>query len=750
MRKKLQTVREKWWYAAAFLGMFLSDRALPLCPLSVGLGFALSFAGFSPFPVAVLSTLSLLIAFPPAYAILAAVGSLGMALVFSIYQRRQAAVGGESILFLCFFLLPYVAFAGESGGELVRAVRALFALCLGVLGKSFFPELFRKKALFRPGAMQMIMGGAVAVVLVTGVYRAFGGTVFTAIGTVFLLFGVKFFGAFGAIAAGVFSLPVLFFTGSFLPLGVYFLAGVGVYVLTPTGRVFPALFLPAYTALLSVVFGVFPLMYAQGGAVAAGALLYLFTPPYFVQKAEKALSVRQEHALSRNAVNRQRQSVAASLYSLSAVFREIQGLFVSAAPKESEEEVCRILATQTMQSVCTACPAHEVCVGAGKVREGDFIKTLAIGLAKGRVSILDFTGEVAKTCAYQSNLLFCMNQLLSRYREKMESRENADVGKKLLAEESGGVAEVLEKLAATYAVPFVYDKKKEHFVYGALAERGVFPMEIMVQKEGAVSLLLHKKEGALAPKLAPILSRVIGKDVALSERVEVEKEHCIALYRPAPKYGAAIGLAGEKKRGSLHSGDTHSALKMGVDGMLVAISDGMGSGNAAGQVSSSAIGLIESFYRAGFSSETLLSTVNKLLSCQGEETFAAVDIATLSLSTGKCVFFKIGAPYGFVLKKEGALVVEGNSLPLGILEDIAPEAHTCVLSPGDTLLLFSDGVTDAFGTASDFLDFIVGEKGRNPQALAESVLARAKSLTGGECKDDMTVLALRLYEKSAC
>ena len=55
---------------------------------------------------------------------------------------------------------------------------------------------------------------------------------------------------------------------------------------------------------------------------------------------------------------------------------------------------------------------------------------------------------------------------------------------------------------------------------------------------------------------------------------------------------------------------------------MVALSDGMGSGEYAKKVSETAISLLESFYRAKMPSDLVLSTVNKLLSFSKEETFA--------------------------------------------------------------------------------------------------------------------------------
>ena len=329
----------------------------------------------------------------------------------------------------------------------------------------------------------------------------------------------------------------------------------------------------------------------------------------------------------------------------------------------------------------------------------------------------------------------------------MTTSPMGETGRKLVGAEAGGVAEVLENLSASVALPYSYDRKKERVLYETLAEKGVFPAEVMVKNDGAVSLILEEADVKRLPYVTKRLSRAVGREMVPAEAQEADRTRTMVSFTSAPRYDAAFGIAAAKKEGSERSGDTYSVLRLGTDGFLVAVSDGMGSGEEANAVSSSAMTLIESFYRAGFCSDVILKTVNKLLSAKAEESFAALDVCTLSLSSGRCDFIKIGAPYGFVLKEAGVSLVQGNSLPLGILDDIRPEVSSDTLTPGDVLVLASDGVTDAFASDSDFLDFLKNGRRRNPQELAESVLKQAKILSGGVLKDDMTVLCVRMFEK---
>ena len=194
------------------------------------------------------------------------------------------------------------------------------------------------------------------------------------------------------------------------------------------------------------------------------------------------------------------------------------------------------------------------------------------------------------------------------------------------------------------------------------------------------------------------------------------------------------------------SGDTHSVIKIDESHFMVALSDGMGSGEYAKRVSESTISLLESFYRAKMPSDLVLSTINKLLTFNKEETFACVDIGLINLNNGNADIVKIGSPYGFILSSNTVKVLEGNSLPLGILDSLHPSTNSYTLSENDVLLFLSDGITDAFGSIADLCEILKNIPIHNPQQLVDSLLSQALDRYDGERKDDMTALAVRLFK----
>ena len=179
---------------------------------------------------------------------------------------------------------------------------------------------------------------------------------------------------------------------------------------------------------------------------------------------------------------------------------------------------------------------------------------------------------------------------------------------------------------------------------------------------------------------------------------------------------------------------------------MMALCDGMGSGSEAGKISETAIGLVESFYRAGFDNDFILKNVNKFLSYDSSDSFAAFDILVCDLNSLQRNIIKLGSPASFVKDGETVVKIEGNALPLGALNQINPCVYTDLAADGQCVVFVSDGISDAF-TGDDLQNFINNASAQNVQSLCEAVINEAKRRSNGEVRDDMTVTAVRLIKR---
>ena len=93
--------------------------------------------------------------------------------------------------------------------------------------------------------------------------------------------------------------------------------------------------------------------------------------------------------------------------------------------------------------------------------------------------------------------------------------------------------------------------------------------------------------------------------------------------------------------------------------------------------------------------------------------------------------------------------ISSSSLPIGVMNSIEIESVKRQLEDGDFVIMVTDGVLDALpvGEQDILLETIIGGTAiNNPRELAHHILEQVLSFTGEVPMDDMTVLAVGLWE----
>jgi stage II sporulation protein E len=465
-----------------------------------------------------------------------------------------------------------------------------------------------------------------------------------------------------------------------------------------------------------------------------------------LRELENKLVFYREKHLSRIAINRNRAAIGKQLFEISSVFREIQTTFASLGTTEAEEGAKEYVRACVIEDTCKHCGQYRACLRKESNKELD--KLIDVGCLKGKVSLIDMPAKLGELCIDQSSVLYAVNRQLGDYKKYMTETENAASGRSLLAGQAQGVSEILKNLALEQSEPLRIYTEKERALSVALLTAGIVCSEVLIYgEEPTLSLITYGR--ADVKKIAAVASHLFDMPMMISERIALNKDKYCCILRKKPYFDAAFGVAAMKKTGETASGDTHSVIRIDERKFLVALSDGMGSGEYARRISESTISLLESFYRAKMPSDTVLSTINKLLTFNKEETFACVDIAVVDLDDGRADVVKIGSPVGFILSGNTVRLLENASLPLGILDSLHPDPSAYELLENDTLLFLSDGVTDAFGSTSDLYEVLKTLPSHNPQQLADLLLSEALKAYGGSAKDDMTAVAVRLFKSVA-
>jgi len=201
-------------------------------------------------------------------------------------------------------------------------------------------------------------------------------------------------------------------------------------------------------------------------------------------------------------------------------------------------------------------------------------------------------------------------------------------------------------------------------------------------------------------------------------------------------------------------GDFYDFFMIDDDKLAICIADVSGKGMPAALFMMAAKNLIKSVCRIKRDSPAeILEAVNRQL-CDGNEEsfFITVCFGVLTISSGELVYANAGHEYPAVCRKGASFKLRkaDHTLPLAIDKDIQFINNSIKLNKGDTVYIFTDGVTDArnedgvlFGEKR-LLDALNREPASSVQKIIENVLDAISGFSRGAARhDDITMLSLR-------
>ena len=136
-----------------------------------------------------------------------------------------------------------------------------------------------------------------------------------------------------------------------------------------------------------------------------------------------------------------------------------------------------------------------------------------------------------------------------------------------------------------------------------------------------------------------------------------------------------------------------------------------------------------------------MRSINELLySRNTDELYATLDAIRIDLSTGEATILKQSAPPAFLIHNGRIRPLYAEAPPLGILKETSVGIRKTRLSAGDTLVLMTDGLSDALGSGlyAAMQDAVLHAE--TPESAARTLIARAG---GVSARDDMSAIVAR-------
>ncbi len=738
--------------AVPFAFCFLLGNVYEGSFLSVPLFLSILYLGFNPLSSAISFIFSFFIKFSVQKVFSAIVTCVIVCPIFALMKRKKVSIGGKIIPISLLAVLPFILLARD--GIVENAIQGALSILLTLVFISSSRVIFIKNFKYKCAIDEIVCLAIFSFILGLGLINSVGFNAYRSVAIFTILCSSLLFSRGTCVAVGL----TLAFAPSAVSLNTNYFASLSCLALATALCNEKSKLVTSITAILCDLtflavlnfYGAF--FYLDVLYAIVPACLFLFLPTKLFQTLKKQTEKLSDTNLSKYAVNRTRLSLSQKLYELAGVFNQMKKGFEQLKRETcSGEETFYKMADEVVMNVCENCPSFEACKCKRLPDHEELKNIISVGSAKGRISLIDLTKKFVSECGYVNSVIFEINSLITKYREKVRQSEEIAGGKELITMQSSGVEAVLKNLALDFSKSLSLSGEVEKTVGNALKKNGIIFKEIMAFENDfsyEINLTLEL-DGLSVKKIENVISNALGVKMSVVLRTSLSLTTSTITLRPSPALDAAFGLASVTKFGSEKSGDTHSLVKIDEGKFMVCLSDGMGSGDSANKTSATAISLIESFYKAGIDGNSVLGIVNKILAIGTDESFSAMDILSVNLFDLSCDFIKIGSPSSYLITEQSIQIIDGNSLPLGILDDLKPTSLSVPLTEGATVLMITDGVSDAFGSSTDVINYLKNLKSLNPQKLADDVLSYALSQENGRARDDMTAVCVRIFKKAS-
>jgi len=213
-------------------------------------------------------------------------------------------------------------------------------------------------------------------------------------------------------------------------------------------------------------------------------------------------------------------------------------------------------------------------------------------------------------------------------------------------------------------------------------------------------------------------------------------------------------IAGAAFPADATGGDYFDYIPMKDDYLGIAIGDVSGHGIATALLMVQTRAYLRSLSTTRSDVEGLFRELNRALSTDmANGHYVTLTLVRLDPHTGAVAFSNAGHPPGYILDRSGAVkrVLKATGVPIGLFRDWECDPSIEVmLEPGDLMVLFTDGITEAenqegdvFGTER-ILEFVSGHRHETSHDIVHGLFLAVQRFTGSAPQnDDVTAIVCK-------
>jgi hypothetical protein len=242
--------------------------------------------------------------------------------------------------------------------------------------------------------------------------------------------------------------------------------------------------------------------------------------------------------------------------------------------------------------------------------------------------------------------------------------------------------------------------------------------------------------------------------LSLKGELEVAREIQLAML-PAGTYRAGdIEICGLTRPANTVGGDFYDVLPLADGRVIVTLGDVAGKGSPAALLMALLLAMLRTLVNESLDPPQLMARLNvQICRHSPASRFITLFFAVYSPDSGRLVYVNAGQNPPLIRRRDGRFErLPGTGVALGMFDGSTYAASETVIQPGDSLILYSDGITDAedpHGRAFEEpgLERVIATY--SPMSAAEIGAAVLKAVEAHAAAprftDDLTILILKRY-----
>jgi phosphoserine phosphatase RsbU/P len=242
--------------------------------------------------------------------------------------------------------------------------------------------------------------------------------------------------------------------------------------------------------------------------------------------------------------------------------------------------------------------------------------------------------------------------------------------------------------------------------------------------------------------------------LSLKNELEVARDIQLAMLPGGTWSDGTASAAGVTRPANTVGGDFYDVLPLADGRVLIALGDVAGKGSPAALLMALLLAIMRTLVDEGLEPAALMRRLNaQVLRHSPRSRFITLFAAAFRPSTGELEWVNAGHLPPMIRRANGDLerdhFRDGGGMALGMFEAAEYESRVTRLEPGDALVVYSDGLTEAENDAGRpfedaGVEAVIARHGvADPASLGRALLRAVETFAGGaKLADDLTVLSL--------